>query len=335
MTGFNSYRYFLFRPALALALLWVVAPAGAAAAEQGAEQTVEAVRQRLDELRQQHGVYDPVLIEAWSDLAARRAADDDHEQAAEAWQEALQISRISDGLYDLSQLRIIEQLAMAHEKAGDTEEAETYHYLLFHTRSRLHEPDSEEAVDAVIDWSDWKLRRSTASESGIHPGALSDGELESLWRQQSQAMEVLESRQGNGEAPGGVRYGSLLYLRTLTGLGMASRVLQRPSYLFDPPLVQQYVTRRVCRTVSDSSGGTRQECTTRQVENPQYRRAQVAERSQQAERSLRAARQALSRLEGWQEQAAVQAVSAGELQALDRVLSRLEREVRRSTFGRW
>lgn len=333
MTGFNRYMGFLFRLALACGFAM---PVSAGSSEQDAGEDVQAVRQRLDELRQEHGVYDPVLIEAWSDLAARQAEEGDHEQAAEAWREALQISRISDGLYDASQLRIIEQLAMAYEKAGETEEADTYHYLLFHTRSRLHEPDSLEMVDAVIAWSDWKLLRSTARENGIYPGALSDAELESLWRQQSDALEVLQARQDTaGDAIEDVRYGSLLHLRAVTGLGMASRILQRPAYQYDPPLTQQYVMRRVCRTVSDPSGGTRQECFTQQVENPQYRRAQVAERSLQAERSLRAARQTLSRLEDWQEQAQVKAVDADELESLDQALTRLEQNARRSQFGRW
>lgn len=332
MTGFNGYTGFLFRLALAAA---VAAPLSAGSAEQGAGPDVAAMQQRLDELRREHGVYDPALIEAWGDLAARRAEDGDHEQAAEAWNEALQISRISDGLYDPSQLRIIEQLAMAYEKAGEREDADTYHYLLFHTRSRLHEPDSLESVDAVIDWSEWKLRRSTAREDGIYPGALSGSELESLWNQQADALDVLQSRSEPGTAPDDARYGSLLHLRALTGLGMASRILQRPAYLFDPPLAQEYVTRRVCRNVADPSGGTRRECATQQVENPQYRRAQVAERSQQAERSLRATRRTLSRLENWQAGTPVEAVGSDELESLDRALARLEQNARRSQFGRW
>lgn len=333
MTGFNGYTGFLFRLMLAVG---VAAPLSAGSAEQGAGPDVAAMQQRLDDLRREHGVYDPVLIEAWGDLAARQAEDGDHAQAAEAWNEALQISRISDGLYDPSQLRIIEQLAMAYEKAGEREDADTYHYLLFHTRSRLHEPDSLESVDAVIDWSEWKLRRSTAREDGIYPGALSGSELESLWNQQADALDVLQSRQSDPDAsPADARYGSLLHLRALTGLGMASRILQRPAYLFDPPLAQEYVTRRVCRTVADPSGGTRQECATQQVENPQYRRAQAAERSQQAERSLRATRQTLSRLEDWQARAPVEAVGSDELESLDRALARLEQNARRSHFGRW
>lgn len=333
MAGFNGYMGFLLQLALACGLAMLLS-AGSSA--QGAGQDVQAVRQRLDELRQEHGVYDPVLIEAWGDLAARQAEEGDHEQAAEAWREALQISRISDGLYDASQLRIIEQLAMAYENAGETEEADTYHYLLFHTRSRLHEPDSLEMVDAVIDWSDWKLRRSTAREGSIHPGALSDVELQSLWDQQSDALEVLQARHdAAGDVIEDARFGSLLHLRAVTELGMASRILRRPVYQYDPPLAQQYVTRRVCRTVSDPSGGTRQECFTQQVENPQYRRAQAAERSLQANRSLRAARQTLSRLEEWQDQARVTAVGSDELEALDQSLTRMEQNARRSQFGRW
>lgn len=333
MTGFNGYMCFLFRLVLTCAL---ALPVSAWSADRGEPQDMEAARQRLDELRQERGVYDPVLIEAWSDLAASQADNGDHQQAAEAWNEALQISRISDGLYDTSQLRIIEQLAMAYEEAGETQEADTYHYLLFHTRSRLYEPDSLDSVDTVIEWGDWKLRRSTAREGSVNPGALSRAELESLWRQQADALEVLQSRQDNaGEAPGDARYGSLLHLRALTELGMAIRVLQRPAHLFDPPLADQYVTRRVCRTVSDSSGGTRQVCSTQQVENPQYRRAQIAERSQQAERSIRSARQTLSKLTGWQDSAAAEAVDSSELESLDRVLTRLEQNARRSRFRRW
>lgn len=333
MTGFNGYVCFLFR----LALTGVLAmPVGSGFADQGVEQEVEAARQRLDELRRERGVYDPALIEAWGDLAAIQADSGDHQQAADAWNEALQISRISDGLYDPSQLRIIEQLAMAYEEAGEVEEADTYHYLLFHTRSRLYEPDSLESVDAVIDWGDWKLNRSTAREDSINPGALSEAELESLWRQQTGALELLQSRQGNsGAAPEDARYGSLLHLRALTELGMAIRVLQRPAYLFDPPLADQYVTRRVCRTVSDSSGGTRQVCSTQQVENPQYRRAQIAERGQQAERSIRSARQTLSQLTDWQGSVAADVVESSELESLDRVLTRLEQNARRGRFRRW
>jgi hypothetical protein len=116
---------------------------------------------------------------------------------------------------------------------------------------------------------------------------------------------------------------------------MASRILQRPAYLFDPPLVQQYVTRRVCYTVGAESGNPRRECTTRQVENPLYRRAQVVERSQQAQRSIREARQTLSSLADWQQRAPVEAVSPDELESLDRALTRLERNTRRPTFGAW
>ncbi|MEX1196795.1 MAG: tetratricopeptide repeat protein [Pseudohongiellaceae bacterium] len=332
MTAFNGCMRVLFCLVLAVA----VVPVSAGSAAPGGETGVEAVRERLAELRRERGVYDPALIEAWSDLAAQQADNGDHEQAADSWHEALQISRISDGLYDTSQLRIIEQLAMAYEEAGETEEADTYHYLLFHTRSRLHAPDSPESVDAVIDWGDWKLRRSTARNGNLNPGALSGAELESLWSQQADAMEVLRSWQDDsGRVPDDVRFGSLLYLRAVTELGMAILVLQRPAHLFDPPLTQQYVTQRVCRNVSDPSGGTRQECSTRQVENPQYRRAQVAERSQQAERAIRAARQTLSELTEWQGNAPEEAVKSDELETLNRALTRLEQNARRSRFRRW
>jgi len=336
MAGFNKYIVFFCLLVLTAPGVVHAGPDTVTGDQKPATGDAGEARQQLNELRSERGVYDPALIEAWSDLAARLAGKGEHEEAAEAWQEALQISRINEGPYNEAQLRIIEQLAMAWEAANEPEQADTYHHLLYHTRSRLYGPDSLESVDAVVDWSEWKLRRSTERNGSVNPGRLSATELRSLERMQQQALETLQSLEGQEEGPpDDVRYGHLLHARVLTGLGMASRTLREPLYQFDPPLTQQYTTRRVCRTVSDSSGGTRQVCASQRVDNPYYRQAQATERSQQAGRELRRVRRLLDSLVDWQEGSTEMAVAPQELVELERAMSRMENEMRRRTFGRW
>lgn len=337
MAGFNGYTVFFCILVLAGMGVAHAQPDPAAEREEPAAADIGAARQRLDELQRERGVYDPALTEAWSDLATQLAGNGEHEEAAESWREALQVNRINEGLYNESQLRIIERLAEAWEAADQPEEAETYHHLLFHTRSRLHDPDSIETVDAVVDWSEWKLQRSTERNGSVNPGRLSTAELNSLDGLQQQALETLRStgEQDSGP-PDDVRYGRLLHAQVLTGIGMASRILQEPVDYFNPPLTQQYITRRVCRTVATPSGGTQQVCSSQRVENPRYRQAQAVERSRQAERELHRARQILASLVDWQADSSQVAVAPGELADLERFMDRMERTVRRPhTFGRW
>ncbi|MGM0634228.1 MAG: hypothetical protein ACQETO_13790 [Pseudomonadota bacterium] len=302
----------------------------------GAESTaadaadLERFRDRLQALQQERGIYDPALIEAWGDLAARLSESGEHEEAAASWREALQVSRISAGPYNPDQVRIIERLAREYEEAGDREQADTYHHLLFHTRDRLHEPDSTEWVDAVIDWSDWKLRRSTRRDGNIRPGALPAGELDRLRTLQARALDALRAEEDTGSRyVDDARVGRLLRANVLTALGQTAQVLGQPAYLFDPPLVSQYITRRVCRTTSDGN----QVCSSRQVENPRYRRAQIQERSDQAGRELQRARGSLDELRQWQSSASHAVLDEDALRALEQNVTQYERSMRRR--GPW
>ncbi len=333
MTGFNGNHVILRLLVAAVLAIMVLWPDSARADRTAADPVdLESLRERLQELRRERGIYDPALIEAWGDLAARLSEGGEHEEAAASWQEALQVSRISAGPYNPDQVRIIERLAREYEAAGDREQADTYHHLLFHTRDRLHKPDSAEWVDAVIDWSDWKLQRSTRRDGNIRPGALPAGELERLRTLQARALDSLRAAEdADHRYVEDARVGRLLRANVLAALGQTAQVLRQPAYLFEPPMVSQYITRRVCRTGSDGN----QVCSSQQVENPRYRRAQIQERSDQAGRELQRARRSLDELRQWQSSASIGELDTDSLQALEQHVTQYERSLRRRSFRGW
>lgn len=312
--------------------LAVSAPTGSVVAAQAPSESSDltTAERRLDRLRSERGSYDPALLEAWLDIAAAYRERGAHGEAAEALQSALQISRITDGLYATGQLPVIRELARALEEDGQRGEADVYHHLLFHTRSRLAAADSPARVDAILDWGDWKLRRFTAEEKGYRPSALAEADLQSLLALQEEARDILAREAEHGDDS---RHGRLLFQRVLTRLGLAGNVLRRPAGQFDPPFAEEYITRRVCRDVGDGSGGVERVCSTYQVRNPRYRAAQVAERRTRSERELRLARRSLTELREWHEQHPDPDVSDEELQDLHQALRELGQGARRHSFG--
>lgn len=295
----------------------------------------DVVRERILDIQSAAGVYDPALIEAYTDLAARYAEQDDHEQAAQLYADALQVSRINDGPYNERQLRIIERLVASYEALDDTGQADTYHYLLFHTRSRLHESGSPARIDAVLDWGAWKLQRSTGEEGGMHPASLPRDELEELRSLYQESLASLDDRQPADNAEQDARYAALLYGQALTEIGLAGSVLRQPLHTFSPA-TSRYVTRQVCRNVVGQDGSSERLCSTYQVENPNYRSAQYNERNLHVDRARRQAQGTVDSLQRWHaDHGDTGQVDAPRIAALEQALQQLDRASRRQLMRAW
>ena len=76
-----------------------------------------SLRQRaLEDMRSELGIYDPALLEAYSDLAGFYDEIEDYENAVKLFTDALQVARISSGLDSETQLPVLINLINLNRK---------------------------------------------------------------------------------------------------------------------------------------------------------------------------------------------------------------------------
>lgn len=292
--------------------------------------TARALRSQLDDLSSRHGAYDASLLELQTDLGQAYLSAGQVSEAIDVLGQALQLARITDGLYSVRQLLVLQQLMEAHHIEQDWDQVDDYQHLTFMLKSRIHASDSAEYANALLALGEWRLQALRANLLG-RTGAQQS--LQMLHRLQEQNEQAL----GHASARADVfQQWSLLYTQALTDAEI-SRQYNYQSLTEGFGAVPRYVTQTVCRTVATSNGGSQRVCWQETVINPDYYNSGANQRQINLERArlrlqatLRSMDALLDDNPKFELEHAVR--TEAERQNLQRVVADLQRESRRSTM---
>jgi|GEM_PF-6052319 len=119
------------------------------------EELVDKQLQLVTELEQQFGPYDIRLKEALRGLAFQSKKAGDLMAASEAYKRALHISRINEGLFNESQLTIVERLIDVDQQMARWEQVNNHYGYLEHLYKKLYQKDDprlEQGLRKVVAW---------------------------------------------------------------------------------------------------------------------------------------------------------------------------------------
>lgn len=277
------------------------------------------------------GPYDVSLAELQRDLGRIYLELGEYELATDVLQQALQLLRIDRGLYDASQIPVLEQLVASYRGQSDWDSVDDYQHLVFSLQTRAYQPDSPEFADAVLAMGDWQVVSARANRSGRGSYLQSVESLRDL-------RELYDSVNVHARARGDVaRQWELLYATALVEVEIARQYLAADTDDFMVS-ASRYVSQTICRTVSDGNGGYQRVCWQESVSNPDYFRQVNNQRDVQLRRvrmSLQTAQEDMQSLMDAHPDFARSNSERAQtgMQNLAAVQQNLERELNRSTLG--
>jgi tetratricopeptide (TPR) repeat protein len=116
---------------------------------------VEKQTQAVENLESRFGPYDISLKEALKSLGYQLKQSGDFAAAREAYKRALHVSRINEGLYNESQLSIVERLIDVELQLARWEDVDNHYAYLEHLYRKLYkldDPRLEEGLRKVVAW---------------------------------------------------------------------------------------------------------------------------------------------------------------------------------------
>ena len=119
------------------------------------EELVEKQLLLVNDLENRFGPYDIKLKEALKGLGFQFKRAGDLMSASEAYKRALHISRINEGLFNESQLAIVERLIAVDQQMARWEEVDNHYGYLEHLYKKLYQKDDprlEEGLRKVVAW---------------------------------------------------------------------------------------------------------------------------------------------------------------------------------------
>ena len=214
------------------------------------------------------GIYDPALLEAYSDLAIFYHEIEDYENAAKLFTDALQVARISAGLDSETQLPVLIKLIEVNRELKDWQKVDDLFELSLHVNGRLYPLDDPRYLAYAETFGSWKLE------------LLSDNLLEQNFRGLSNSATDLsdfyERIIVSIENQPDIGINNFLHLvsgKAQADLALARSVASMPASAFEGT-ASRYITQTRCQNVRTASGTIVRQCYNVQVENPRYRQSQ-------------------------------------------------------------
>ena len=299
----------------------------AAAAALERSQEIGARQQAIEDLQSELGVYDPALIEAYSDFAAYYAELGDYTSAIELYDSALQVARISNGPYSEEQLPVLELLIANNRQLLHWQEADNLEHLRHHISSRLYSDDDPRFLQSATSYGDWKLRvvRENLLDLGSRGLAAETEDLSEFYDTTIAAIEASDSATQEDLL-------QMIYGKSLADMALARVVASTPYTAFQGT-VSQFVYETRCQNVINAQGQVVRQCYSVQVENPRYRSSQQQAKEMAVSEYAREVNRSIEKLQGIMAQSANLTVEQrasleshiGELQTESMLLQRSSR----------
>jgi hypothetical protein len=167
----SSLSHILALGLLALPLLAFSdpAPEPARAEPYTSQRQLEAVaKQRLlvEDLETQYGPYDMRLKEALKGLGFQLKQAGDLAGARQAYNRALHVTRINEGLYNESQIRIVERLIDVDIRLANWEDVDNHYGYLEHLYKKLYDVDDPKLEEGLRKVGAWHFDASNVNLNG-------------------------------------------------------------------------------------------------------------------------------------------------------------------------
>lgn len=273
-------------------------------------------QQALENMRGELGIYDPALLEAYSDLAGFYNEIEDYENAVKLFTDALQVARISSGLDSETQLPVLIRLIELNRKLEAWQEVDDLHALSLHINSRLYPLTDSRYLAYVETYGSWKLEllRDNLLQQNFRGLANDASDLSEFYERIIVAIE---------DQPD-VGVNNLLHLvsdKAQADLALARSVASTPVSAFEG-LASRVITQTRCQNVRTTSGTIVRQCYNVQVENPRYRQSQRDAKKSAMNRHTRDIVRSIERLETIR--ATTTELSAAQLRELDNQIVQLQ-----------
>lgn len=115
----------------------------------------------IADIENRYGPYHTELPQHLMGLGVSYQQQGKHEEAAEIFQRAMHVSRISEGLYSLSQVPMLDHLIESTMAKGDWEEADNNHQYLYWLYKRNYGENDPRMLPAMLKVSSWHLKAYT------------------------------------------------------------------------------------------------------------------------------------------------------------------------------
>ncbi len=114
-------------------------------------------QESIDQFEIEGGAYDARLSEAYLSLGTSYQQLGDYPLAIEAFNSALHVNRINNGLFNASQLPIVNELVQSYLLAGDFIAANQQQEYLFYVQQKVYGRNTPVLVSSMLDYADWNL----------------------------------------------------------------------------------------------------------------------------------------------------------------------------------
>ena len=277
-----------------------------------------ARQQAIETMASELGIYNPALIEAYTDLAALYEEIEDYSSAITTYTNALQVARISYGLESDEQFRALESLIDNNGKMDAWQDVDDLQHLRFHINDRLYETLDPRYFTALSQFADWRLRVLRENLLELNSRGLTDvaADLSDLYGQAIASIEI----QGDAKPENLLQ---MIYGKSQADISLARSVANTPFSNFQGT-VSPYITVTRCRNVPNGQGQVVRQCTNVRRENPRYMQSQQEAKRFALIRYTRVVEDSINKMRGIRDQSSN--LSPEELSQLNTLIAELETE---------
>lgn len=212
-------------------------------ADPNLQQDSERYRNEIERLEKSGGVYDDKLGENLLGLGIVYQRQGKHKEAVETLNRAMQIRRVNEGLQNLNQLAVLENIMTSNAAIGDWEELDHNYQQMLWLHRRNFEPDAPEYIRNLVRHGRWKV-------DAFRNSRLGKGAFNALQEAQALYTRIIrrvEKQHGKLDP----RLVELHYLNAMINYEMLLDVASRPLSEFDAKMainnsMPEVVYDRIC-----------------------------------------------------------------------------------------
>lgn len=120
-------------------------------------QSIRPYLQEIDRVQQDEGTYSPQLGQLLAQLGVAYQQQNQHELAIDSFSRALQVTKISQGIYALAQVPIIEKMHSSMMAQKRWKELDDMHQRVYWLVNRNYKPDDPQLLPYLFSYASWLL----------------------------------------------------------------------------------------------------------------------------------------------------------------------------------
>jgi hypothetical protein len=121
------------------------------------EGAIGEYEERLSDLELEGGAYEPALSQEYLSIGTLYQSNGEHDLALDYLAKALHINRVSQGLHNLEQEPILDEIIESHVALGDLKSADMQQEYLIYLKRKAHGNSSVELVPDLDRYAEWNI----------------------------------------------------------------------------------------------------------------------------------------------------------------------------------